>query len=96
MSSTVLSNPYYIKIYNFEGIQYRLANNWLQKVNIDEYKDRPIKYLEIGTFLVRISYQLPIHMDYTRTVNCIVLILGLIMKTTQNIKMNNPLFIMGS
>ena len=50
MSSTVLSNPYYIKIYNFEGIQYRLANNWLQKVNIDEYKDRPIKYLEIGTF----------------------------------------------
>ena len=50
MSSTVLSNTYYIKRENFEGIQYRLANNWLQKVNIDEYKDRPIKYLEIGTF----------------------------------------------
>ena len=50
MSSTVLSNPYYIKEGNFEGVQYRLANNWLQKVNIDEYKDRPIKYLEIGTF----------------------------------------------
>lgn len=50
MSSTILNNPYYIKEGNFEGVQYRLANNWLQKVNIDEYKDRPIKYLEIGTF----------------------------------------------
>jgi hypothetical protein len=50
MSSTIVDNPYYIKIDNFEGIQYRLANNWLQKVNLDDYKDRPIKYLEIGTF----------------------------------------------
>jgi len=50
MSSTILDNPYYIKKDNFEGVQYRLANWWFNKVNLDDYKDRPIKYLEIGTF----------------------------------------------
>lgn len=35
---------------NFEGIQYRLANNWFSTININDYKDRPINYLEIGTF----------------------------------------------
>ena len=35
---------------NFEGINYRLANNWFQTVNVNDYKDKPIKYLEIGTF----------------------------------------------
>jgi hypothetical protein len=50
MSSTIVDNPYYIKKDNFEGIQYRLANWWFNKVNLDDYKDRPIKYLEIGTF----------------------------------------------
>jgi len=44
------NNPYYIKTDTFEGVQYRLASWWFQKVNVNDYKDRPIKYLEIGTF----------------------------------------------
>ena len=36
---------------NFVGTQYRLANNWFDKVNVNDY-DKPIKYLEIGTFYV--------------------------------------------
>jgi len=35
---------------NFNGTQYRLASNWFNHVNLNEYKDRPIKYLEIGVF----------------------------------------------
>ena len=35
---------------NFDGVQYRLADNWFPLVNINEYKNKPIKYLEIGTF----------------------------------------------
>ena len=35
---------------NFEGVQYRLADNWFSHINVDEYKDRPITYLEIGAF----------------------------------------------
>ena len=35
---------------NFNGIQYRLADNWFRTVNIYNYKDRPINYLEIGAF----------------------------------------------
>jgi len=35
---------------NFDGVQYRLANNWYNHVNLAEFINRPIKYLEIGTF----------------------------------------------
>jgi predicted O-methyltransferase YrrM len=35
---------------NFDGVQYRLADNWFPLVNVNEYKNKPIKYLEIGTF----------------------------------------------
>jgi predicted O-methyltransferase YrrM len=35
---------------NFDGVQYRLADNWYNHVNLNEFKNRPIKYLEIGTF----------------------------------------------
>ena len=35
---------------NFDGVQYRLADNWYNHVNLTEFKNRPIKYLEIGTF----------------------------------------------
>jgi len=35
---------------NFSGRQYRLANNWFSTINVDNYKQRPINYLEIGTF----------------------------------------------
>jgi len=35
---------------NFEGVKYRLSDNWFSYVNIDNYKNTPINYLEIGTF----------------------------------------------
>jgi len=35
-------------IKNFQGIQYRLAHNWFPIININDYKDKPINYLEIG------------------------------------------------
>ncbi len=35
---------------NFVGVQYRLADGWYSMINIDDYKDRPINYLEIGAF----------------------------------------------
>lgn len=34
----------------FNGIAYRLSDNWYSHVALDEYKNRPIKYLEIGAF----------------------------------------------
>jgi predicted O-methyltransferase YrrM len=34
----------------FFGVVYRLANNWFNHVNINEYVNTPINYLEIGTF----------------------------------------------
>jgi predicted O-methyltransferase YrrM len=35
---------------NFVGVQYRLADNWFYNIDINDYKDKPINYLEIGTF----------------------------------------------
>jgi hypothetical protein len=35
---------------NFIGIHYRMAPNWFGHINVDQYKTRPINYLEIGTF----------------------------------------------
>jgi predicted O-methyltransferase YrrM len=35
---------------NFNGVYYRLANNWFNNVDINNYKDKQINYLEIGTF----------------------------------------------
>jgi len=35
---------------NFNGVHWRLANNWFLHVDLNEFKDRPIKYLEIGAF----------------------------------------------
>jgi len=37
-------------LYNFKGVHYRLADNWFSKVNVNDYKDKSINYLEIGTF----------------------------------------------
>ena len=34
----------------FNGTQYRLADNWFSIVDVNEYKDKPITYLEIGAF----------------------------------------------
>ena len=33
---------------NFVGTVYRLANNWFDNIDINNYKDRQINYLEIG------------------------------------------------
>jgi predicted O-methyltransferase YrrM len=35
---------------NFIGTQYRLADNWFNNIDINNYKDKQINYLEIGTF----------------------------------------------
>ena len=35
---------------NFDGIHYRLPDNWFPVIDQNNYKDRPINYLEIGTF----------------------------------------------
>jgi predicted O-methyltransferase YrrM len=51
---------------NFDGDQYRLANNWFNIVDIN-YKDKPINYLEIGTFyganLLSVAYSYGLHKD---------------------------------
>ena len=52
---------------NFKGTQYRLANNWFNHVNINDYKDKPINYLEIGTFyganILSVAYTYGLHND---------------------------------
>ena len=35
---------------SFEGVKYRLADNWFSFIDVNQYKDREIKYLEIGAF----------------------------------------------
>ena len=35
---------------NFIGTQYRLADNWLNHVNVNDYNNKQINYLEIGAF----------------------------------------------
>lgn len=36
---------------DFKGTHYRLTNNWNELIPISLFEDKPIKYLEIGTFL---------------------------------------------
>lgn len=35
---------------NFVGVKYRLATNWFLHIDLNKYKNKPINYLEIGTF----------------------------------------------
>jgi predicted O-methyltransferase YrrM len=35
---------------NFNGIQYQLADNWFSNIDINNFKNTPINYLEIGAF----------------------------------------------
>ena len=35
---------------SFNGISYRMADNWYSHINLEVYKNVPINYLEIGTF----------------------------------------------
>ena len=37
-------------LHNFDGTQYRLANNWFNILNVNNYKNKEINYLEIGAF----------------------------------------------
>jgi hypothetical protein len=38
-----------INLTGFEGKYWRLANNWFFYAPLEEFRERPIKYLEIGT-----------------------------------------------
>jgi predicted O-methyltransferase YrrM len=50
---------------NFQGVQYRMADNWFSKINVEDYKNIPINYLEIGTFfganLLSVAYTYGAH-----------------------------------
>jgi predicted O-methyltransferase YrrM len=35
---------------NFDGVKYRLADNWFSIIDVNYYKDNPINYLEVGAF----------------------------------------------
>jgi len=35
---------------NFVGTQYRLADNWFNHIDVRNYSNKQINYLEIGTF----------------------------------------------
>jgi predicted O-methyltransferase YrrM len=35
---------------NFDGIQYRLADNWFSIIDVNYCKGKPINYLEVGAF----------------------------------------------
>jgi predicted O-methyltransferase YrrM len=39
-----------IKLDNFKGTQYRLADNWYSIIDVNEYENKPINYLEIGAY----------------------------------------------
>ena len=52
---------------NFVGTNYRLANNWFNHVDVNDYKNKQINYLEIGTFyganLLSVANTYGIHND---------------------------------
>ena len=51
----------------FKGTIYRLADNWFSHVNLSEYNNRPINYLEIGAFyganLISVANSYACHKD---------------------------------
>jgi hypothetical protein len=42
------SSANYLCSYPFQGTKYRIVSNWYNHVIIHNYRDRPIKYLEVG------------------------------------------------
>ena len=40
----------YIMLPNFTGMNFRLADNWFHHINVNDYVNKPINYLEIGTY----------------------------------------------
>lgn len=35
---------------SFQGVKYRLADSWFSNIPVEDFKNKPIKYLEIGVF----------------------------------------------
>ena len=58
---------------SFSGIKYRTSDNWLSILDLNKYKNEPIKYLEIGTFyganLISVGNSYGAHPD--SELNCI-------------------------
>ena len=54
-------------IKNFKGTSYRLANNWFDIINKNDYKDKSINYLEIGTLyganILSVAHSYGLHKD---------------------------------
>ena len=52
---------------NFYGTTYRMADNWFEHVNINDYNDKAINYLEIGAFyggnILSVANSYEIHND---------------------------------
>jgi len=52
---------------NFTGINHRLADNWIHHINVNDYVNKPINYLEIGTFyganILSVAYSYGLHGD---------------------------------
>jgi len=49
-NNLVLVFLYRMLVDNFIGLHYRMADNWFGHIDVDQYKTRPVNYLEIGTF----------------------------------------------
>jgi predicted O-methyltransferase YrrM len=51
----------------FNGVEYRLATNWYNCINLNDYKNKPINYLEIGAFyganLLSVAESYGLHSD---------------------------------
>jgi predicted O-methyltransferase YrrM len=52
---------------HFTGIRHRLADNWYHHINVNDYLNKPINYLEIGTFyganILSVAYTYGLHGD---------------------------------
>ena len=53
---------------NFNGIQYRLTDNWFSNVNLDEYKNKAINYLEILPLLVHKVQSMQLEIDELKAI----------------------------
>lgn len=74
----------------FVGVHYRMADNWFEHVDVNQYNNRPINYLEIGAFY---GANLSVAKTYGHSdssLHCIDH--GLIMMNILNTKMNNRLY----
>ena len=52
---------------NFKGLYWRLANNWYSTINVNDYINKPINYLEIGAFyganVISVANSYALHKD---------------------------------